>query len=236
MLEGAYNFRDLGGLRSTRGQRVRTGRLYRSDTLQALTAKDVRILLQQVGLRGIVDLRLASEVSELGRGPLEQVREIRYVNVPMQMAATEGVPADEVMDHLYLGCLAPQVNLAGVIESICALADQPVVFHCAAGKDRTGVVAAIVLRLLGVADQDIIAGYMRSAEAMDRMVARFQTWPIYRDHMAKAPPQAYSVHPEPLLTLLRKIDRDYGSAKNWALRHGIAPDVLDKLSRECLEA
>ena len=70
MLEGAFNFRDLGGLRLPDGRRIRQGRLFRSDTLQALTPGDVRVLLDELGLRTVVDLRLAKEVEEEGRGPL----------------------------------------------------------------------------------------------------------------------------------------------------------------------
>lgn len=236
MLEGAYNFRDLGGIPTAHGRRVRPGRLFRSDTLQALTPQDIQVLLHDIGLRGVVDLRLATEVAEQGRGPLAQVAQVRYINAPMQMAATEGIPAHEVMNHLYLGCLAPEVNLAGVVQHICAFADQPVVFHCAAGKDRTGVVAAIVLRLLGVSDTEILADYMRSAAAMPRMIERFRTWPLYRRHMESTPPEAYRVQAEPLLALLQRMDQDFGDATNWALRQGIRQEAIDQLTRACLES
>lgn len=235
MLEGAFNFRDLGGLRTRDGRRLRPGRLFRSDTLQALTAADAQRLYDAMGLRGVVDLRLAEEVQAEGRGPLATYSDIRYANAPLHMAATENVPADQVMERLYLGCLAPEVRLTDALQHLEAMADQPVVFHCAAGKDRTGVVAAILLRLLGVADEDIVADYLRSAEPMPRMVERFATWPRYREHMARTPPQAYAVEAAPLLALMHALDHVHGGTLRWALAQGMPMRTPERLAQLWLE-
>lgn len=235
MLEGAFNFRDLGGLGTRAGRRLRTGRLYRSDTLQALTTSDVAHLREVVGLRGVVDLRLAEEVSAEGRGLLSEVAEIRYANVPLAMAATEGIPPEKVMRELYLGCLSIEASLVTAIERLSEMAEQPVVFHCAAGKDRTGVLAAVLLRLLGVTDEHIVADYMRSAHAMPRMIERFRTWPRYRAHMELAPPQAYAVEAQPLIDLLTSIDRDHGGVHQWASDRGLPSKAAERLVNLLLE-
>ena len=235
MLEGAYNFRDLGGLRTRDGRRLRRGRLFRSDTLQALTAADVHHLRTVVGLRGVVDLRLAEEVAGEGRGLLGEVPEIRYANVPLDMAATEGVPPDEVMRQLYLGCLSAEAPLVTAIERLGEMAEHPVVFHCAAGKDRTGVLAAVLLRMLQVADEHIVGDYMKSAGAMPRMIDRFRTWPRYRAHLEQAPAQAYAVEPQPLIDLLNSLEREHGGVRRWATSRGIAPGTMERLSSLWLE-
>lgn len=235
MLEGAYNFRDLGGLRTRDGRRLRSGRVFRSDTLQALTASDVNRLRAVVGLRGVVDLRRVDEVLTEGRGPLADAAEIRYANTPLDMAATEGVAPDQVMRQLYLGCLAPEAALITAIERLSDMAEHPVIFHCAAGKDRTGVLAAVVLRMLNVADEHIVADYMRSAAAMDRMIERFRTWPRYRAHMEQAPPQAYAVDAAPLMEVLNSLDRDHGGVHQWAESRGMNPGRVEWLAELWLE-
>ncbi|WP_184535991.1 tyrosine-protein phosphatase [Variovorax sp. Sphag1AA] len=235
MLEGAYNFRDLGGLRTRDGHQLRSGRVFRSDTLQALTAADVNHLRAVVGLRGVVDLRLGEEVLSEGRGPLCEVTEVRYANTPLDMAATNGVAPEDVMRRLYLGCLSPEASLVTAIEQLSEMAEHPVVFHCAAGKDRTGVLAAVVLRMLNVADEYIVGDYMKSAEAMPRMIERFRTWPRYRDHMEQAPPQAYAVEPDPLIEVLNSLDRDYGGVHQWATSHGMRSEKIERLARLWVE-
>lgn len=235
MIEGAYNFRDLGGLPTRDGQQIRPGRLFRSDTLQALTTPDVEHLHGRLGLRGIVDLRLAREVADEGRGPLENLADIRYVNSPLEVAATEGIPPDQVMRHLYLSSLAPGSALVGAVQHICDLSDQPVLFHCAAGKDRTGMLAALVLRLLDVDDEIIVADYMRSSAAMPRMVKRFATWPTYRLHMAHAPPDAYRVEEIPLRTFLHHLDHELGGAHAWVEANGVSSLSLRRLMENLLQ-
>lgn len=235
MLKGAFNFRDLGGLTTRDGKRLRTGRLYRSDTLQALTTSDVAHLREVIGLRGVVDLRLTDEVSAEGRGLLSEVAEIRYANIPLAMAATEGIPPEEVMRKLYLGCLSIEASLVTAIERLSEMAEEPVVFHCAAGKDRTGVLAAVLLRLLGVIDEHIVADYTKSAPAMPRMIERFKTWPRYRAHMELAPPQAYAVEAQPLIDLLSSLDRDYGGVHRWATDRGLPYKAVERLRSLLLE-
>lgn len=234
MIEGAYNFRDLGGLITRSGRSIRTGKLFRSDTLQALTPPDVDHLHGTLGLRGIVDLRLAQEVIDGGRGLLAELPDIRYVNSPLAVAATEGVEPSQVMHHLYLSSLAPGSSLVGAVQHICDLSDQPVLFHCAAGKDRTGMLAALVLRLLDVDDDVIVADYMRSSAAMPRMVERFATWPTYRRHMALAPPNAYQVEEAPLRTFLHHLDHELGGASAWVEANGVSRASLKRLASNLL--
>lgn len=235
MLEGAFNFRDLGGLSTRDGRRLRSRRLFRSDTLQALTPADVARLRRDLGLRGVVDLRLPEEVEDQGRGPLAAHAEIRYANLSLQMAATEGVAPEEVMQRLYLGCLLPGSALGPAVQQVCDFSDQPLVFHCAAGKDRTGLLAAVVLRLLDVDDQLILDDYMRSAAAMSRMIERFATWPRYRDHMSKAPPHVYRVEAEPLLAFLRHLDGMPGGTRGWVRAQGVRDSSLRLLSERMVE-
>lgn len=234
-LEGAFNFRDLGGMQTRSRRRLRAGRLFRSDTLQALTDVDAKQLHDEIGLRGIVDLRLADEVSSEGRGLLARYPDIHYANVPLQMAATGGVLAEEVMQRLYESCLIPAASFVDAIAHLGEMSNAPVVFHCAAGKDRTGILTAIVLRLLDVRDEDIVADYMITGDNMPRMVERFANWPRYRDHMAQTPPQAYAVEAKALLYFLRQLDERYGGAHAWAMGRGLPEATIERLADAWLD-
>jgi protein-tyrosine phosphatase len=232
-LDGAFNFRDLGGLPTPGGRTVARGKLFRSDTLQALSERDVALLRDQIGLRVVVDLRLAHEVHDEGRGPLAAEAAIGYVHAPLQMASTAGIAPDQVLEALYLQCLASPSTLHAV-ERIAAHAGEPTLFHCAAGKDRTGVVAALVLGLLSVDDEVIVADYLDSAPNMPRMLARFAGWPRYRDHLAAMPPQVYAVQEAPIRSMLQALREQHGTAREWAIKGGIAAASIDRLRSELI--
>lgn len=229
-LDGAFNFRDLGGLPVARGGQIQPGLLFRSDTLQALTSSDAARLARQIGLRAVVDLRMADEVVQEGRGLLQLHQEIHYTNAPMGMAPTQGVAPDEILDVLYRSCLASD-SMVMAIEQIASHAGQPTLFHCAAGKDRTGLVAAMLLSLAGVGTEAIVADYLRSAPAMPRMLERFATWPRYRDHMAASPPQVYAVNEAPIRRFLDELALNHGGAWAWAEARGLSAAALERFVR-----
>jgi protein-tyrosine phosphatase len=233
-LAGAYNFRDLGGLQLPDGRRTRHGLLFRSDTLQALTAPDVAFLRQTIGLRVVVDLRLAHEVAEEGRGLLSAAHEVLYLNAPLEMAKIDGILPGEVMKHLYNQCLASE-SLPTAIRQIAENAGHPTVFHCAAGKDRTGIVAALVLGLLGITEEAIIADYLASTTNMPRVVERLMSWPRYREHFASMPDSVYAVEVEPILHLLHTVRSQFGSTRKWAAKRGIPDELIATMRRRILD-
>lgn len=233
LLGGAFNFRDLGGLDTGRGFRTKPGLLFRSDTLQATTAEDLVRLVETYGIEVIVDLRLAREAAEEGRGRVLDHASVCYINAPLGMAKPEGDP-NEILTSLYLRCLEPNSTLPRAVEMVAAMAGRPTVIHCAAGKDRTGLVAALVLRLLGVSDDAIVEDYMASGPNMERMLTRFNEWPRYRDHIQSLPAQVYDVDERALRAFLAEIDKRYGNARSWALQHGIRAEVLDHLQAALL--
>lgn len=225
---GAFNFRDLGGLPLRDGRRVRPGRLYRSDTLQALTQEDVCYLHDHCGVRTVVDLRLAVEVRDEGRGLIADCGDVNFINSPLEMASTDGIPAGEVLQRLYERSLASE-SLPRAITSIAEQAERPLLIHCAAGKDRTGIVAAMVLGLIGVELEAIVGDYMRSRAAMPWMLERFSTWPRYREHVAAMPPEVYAVEEGPIRHLLALVEEEFGGIRQWASQRGIPPSAVERL-------
>lgn len=173
--EGGCNFRDLGGYGTSDGRRIRPGMLYRSGVMTYLTPDD-RPRLEQLGIRAICDLRRADERNkEPTLWPSDDIRIIAWDEEPHIDAkselswaeSTSGEQAREVMINLYRampGWLCTRIQ--GIFEQLAA-GQVPLVFHCAAGKDRTGLSAALILHTLGVPRDTIIADYEFTNHAVD---------------------------------------------------------------------
>jgi protein-tyrosine phosphatase len=167
ILEGATNFRDLGGYATVEGRHTRWGRVFRSDAFHALTDDDVD-RLADLGISVVYDLRSKQE-----RNPQPNVFTAdghpRSVQLPLGSGADEhcGLPPVEVLRagtgfivDLYRGMLEHSATTFGALLSGLAEPDAlPAVFHCMWGKDRTGVAAALLLSALGVAQEDVVVDY-----------------------------------------------------------------------------
>ncbi len=235
-LTGAYNFRDLAGLRTSDGRRVRSGVLFRSDTLQALTDADVVRLTDELHVGLVVDLRAGLEAVQEGRGPLAAASTC-YLNVPLPEAPESDRPPDQQTLLFYLTNLDSAASpLPTLLRTLSAVAGHtPTVLHCAAGKDRTGLVTALLLRLLGVETQEIVTDYLRTAENMDRIVARFRDWPRYREHLERVPPEVYRAEEHTIRGFLERLEVDHGGARAWATSRGLGEDVISRLAAGLLE-
>jgi len=173
-LEGAVNFRDLGGYRTVGGGRVRWGCLFRSGALHKLTSADAATL-GRLGLRAVYDLRTDAECD---RAPSIQLEGVRFERLSIGGDASrtreltapvlEGRPADirsDFLERLYPAMAEAAAPSFGRL--LTRLADPegvPALFHCAAGKDRTGLSAALLLSVLGVEEAQILDDYELSAE------------------------------------------------------------------------
>jgi protein-tyrosine phosphatase len=194
----AYNWRDLGGLPTVDGRFTRAGRLFRSDTLQEVDEADARRLAEEVGLRTVVDLRLAAEVETEGRGGLEGEESVRHLSVPL-ISVDFSVPgtavplltADLHIPH-YVGFLEVSADKFRVIAETLAADGIPAVVHCAAGKDRTGVVVAVLLDAVGVERTAIIDDYVRTREFYPQVHARLERLESYAETSTSSPPKSWT--------------------------------------------
>jgi protein-tyrosine phosphatase len=188
-LEGASNFRDLGGYRAGGGQTVKWRRLYRSDHLNALTVADCA-QLDERGIRLVFDLRRQSEtLATPTRWMSEQTPELihapLFTDETAQMSL-QRVAADEaarhdpkissgIMREMYVRMVsdeAPRAMLGRIFERIAEPGGLPALIHCAGGKDRTGVACALILGVLGVSEGDIIEDFMLTQTLYDASGAR----------------------------------------------------------------
>lgn len=219
-LQGCPNFRDLGGHETMDGRRVRTGRVFRSDSLHGLTGEDVSAL-RQVGVTAVYDLRMPAEVEQFGVGPLyDGEGAARYVHAPLFEKPpaqwlestdpyTAGRVGREYVDMLELGA----VSVRRIAADLGSEDNLPAVFHCMAGRDRTGAVAAVFLSALGVPMEEIAADYALTGEFVPEP----------------------EIVPAAIEAMFERLDREYGSPVGYLRAGGVTTDQLDRIRQALLD-
>ena len=237
-LEGCFNFRDLGGYPAAGGLRTRKGLVYRSDGLQELTSADVRHLRGQVGLRAIIDLRTTREATIDGPGHLAEPP-VRYHHVSLVVNEPEIRLVAERrgfrLDDYYLGLLQSGGERVRRVFELLSEAEEPLVFHCAAGKDRTGVISALLLSLLDVPEDRIGHDYALTQVGLASIRARLMSSEGYREMFQDLPPETLHAESETILGLLARVREHWGSPVGYLGQIGIGPDRIERLRARLLE-
>jgi protein tyrosine/serine phosphatase len=237
-LEGCFNFRDLGGYPNRDGARVRWRRMFRADGLQALTHGDVEHLRDELRLAAVIDLRSTHELTNDGRGLLAET-EIGFHHVPFFDGNTrrEAPPVDMTLADMYVGMIERASE--PIAQAIRVLADTEdeasAVYHCAAGKDRTGVLSAILLSLLGVEDELIVVDYALSQDNMDKVIERLDSLRGYDQVWQELPPETLHARPETMRGLLDTMNERFGGMEGYARQIGIRDDEIERLRDRSLE-
>jgi protein-tyrosine phosphatase len=233
-----YNARDLGGLPTRYGKETRWKAVIRSDILNRLTGEGLQALLDY-GVKTVIDLRSPQEVAKEpsliieGHGshfdylnlPLEKY--YPYVSALIRQAKTRGEVYCIILDHY------PDA----VVEIMRAMAKAQqggVVVHCYAGKDRTGIVAALLLSLVGVPTAIISADY---AESQERL------WPLYEKSLAGGTDEEevdFWARPtateEMMNMMLEHVETRYGGTEKYLLASGLLPEDIDQLKRRLVSS
>jgi protein-tyrosine phosphatase len=254
-LDGAVNVRDVGGLPTEDGRRVVAGRLLRGDNLQDLSPADVRLLVTSIGLTTVVDLRSPQEIEAEGPGPLTQVDSVRHARhsvLPEIGKATDVAAAalattrrdgavsrypDDLRCGSYLGYLEDRPDqVVAALRSI-ATAQGAALVHCAAGKDRTGVVVALALRVAGVERDAVVADYAASAERIGAILDRLRASPTYAGDVNSRPStDDDSPRAETMAAFLEQVDARHGGVLRWLSGHGFGADEVSLLRAKLLAA
>lgn len=236
-LEGCLNFRDLGGYPSEDGRRVRWRQLFRSDALHLLTAADLKRLRDELGIGVIVDLRSTAELRAEGQGPLTQ-EPLELHHLPLfDGGAREREARPELLnlaDRYFLLAEFAHEKIARVITTLADVSS-PAVFHCAAGKDRTGVISAVLLGILGVRDEVIIADYAATQENLEAIIARLMANEGYQTMLEALPPDTLHAEPGTMISFLERVRDKYGSMRDYARAGGVAETALERLTARLLE-
>jgi protein-tyrosine phosphatase len=241
-LEAVHNFRDLGGYPTTDGRETRWRTLFRADGLYRLTHHDIETL-RPLGLRTVLDLRTEGEHDQRGRFPVE-AHEVHWQRLSLMKKTWDVADApDDATDPAHFLAeksvemldQSPEVILE-VLRILTGPDALPAVFHCAAGKDRTGVIAMVVLSLLGVADETIGSDYQLSEEAMTRISAWFRVHdPGYRLTVMENPPRAFMAAPAEVPHLvLAEIRHRHGSMAGYVRDMGGDDTLIAQLRARLL--
>ena len=233
--EGVDNVRDAGGLPLRDGGRTRFGELFRSANLRHVTDVDVAHLVDVVGLRLVIDLRTAREIDRDGptlvAGAGVETVALSFLPDDGEALPETGDDSDPLL-RSYLGYLVDRTE--NVVQAVRLLGGPdvgPTLVHCAAGKDRTGVLLALVLDAVGVEREAVIADYALSAHHVEAMFRRWTT--AFNREM----PDDLTPHlprAEVIATVLARLDDQHGSggrdgAAGWLRANGLDEASLDRL-------
>ncbi len=230
------------------------GVLLRSDNLQSLTPRDVGVLVEREALEVVLDLRTDVEVELEGPGPITREPRVRIEHRSLYPRSGGNTDLDAGTVNLwpptgpsrwpdeprvvqaYLSYMA--VRPDSIVGSIRTIADAAgaVLVHCAAGKDRTGVVVALALDAAGV-DRGLIAGdYLATNERIEAIMARLVSSPTYRAELEGHDPQAHAPIPGTIERMFELIDESFEGSAAWLSANGLSEAELDRLRRRMVAA
>ena len=243
-LASAHNFRDLTGpgLRTAGGRSLRPGLAYRSNEL-ALSDDDAA-RVAGLGVTAVLDLRHADEIALHPDVPVAGAawEHLEIPGIPMEAVATldDAARAEELMLHVYRGFVrhpGARAAFATLLGRIAA-AEAPLVFHCTAGKDRTGWAALLALRVCGVEDDVVLADYLASNDRSSGTREKYLG--LVREHLGEDRVEVYervlAADERYLEAGLSAVDADYGSLQGYLAEGlGLDADTLDALRARLVE-
>ena len=247
-LEGAVNVRDVGGLPAADGRAIRQGVLIRSANLQHLTAPDVSRLVNELGVRRVVDLRTDIEVAKSEPGPMHAQPAVTVSHLSLYPDNGAGeVEPDAVVPwrgERFVSRHRPNVasylrylerrpdSLVAALRAI-AEPDGATLVHCAAGKDRTGVVVALALTVAGVDREIIAADYAHTQSQIQAILDQLARNSLY-GHETTQPDQVPPASAEVMLEVLDAIDEDFGGVLAWLSEQGWTAEDTERLQAKLL--
>ncbi len=247
-LEGGVNFRDLGGYATCDGRTVKWRKLYRSGMMTRLTQADAADLAAR-GIRAVVDFRTASE-QQTEPNHWALAADLRYWSRDhdetfgdLKAMVAKGIDsaeqAHDVMRSGYRHLPVQQAEAYGEIFRMLAGGEVPLVFHCTAGKDRTGGAAALILALLGVPRETIAADFHMTERAVDLRKALGDGPRKGYEHFTRLDPAVSRViggaHPDWILALLDAVEQRHGSVEGYARDAGLSAGDVQSVRQALLD-
>jgi protein-tyrosine phosphatase len=236
-LAGTRNLRDIGGYRTRDGRQTRWGTVYRSDCLDRLTPESRRELIA-LGIRTIIDLRDNEEVAARAN-VLPDSATVRYRRLPVW---DEPPPKDVVLPLLTEGYARTLEHgggqFVGIVRALLEPGALPALVHCASGKDRTGVAAALLLSAVGVGTEDVAADYALSGACLGEAYLEEVGWQwlARSGHSWEQYRYLFTTPPERMLATLDHLRQRWGSAEGYLVAHGLGADEIDELRERLVES
>ena len=242
-LEGAYNIRDIGGYQTADGQSTRWKTFLRSDSLHRLPAASQAALIDY-GLRTVVDLRRSDELEQTPNvfADSSQVAYHHHNIVGDEQMSELGVvmdsvlPADRIVASYSKWLDRRQPQFRDVLTTLAVSEARPALYHCAGGKDRTGVISALLLGIAGVSAETISEDYALTARyvvarwlnefAPPEVSAAEYTWQEYQREFC---PQ------DAMLRVLQHLDERYGGVESYVRTIGLSEEQVDSIRSALVE-
>jgi len=242
-MEQVHNFRDLGGYPTASGATTKWRTLFRADGLHRLRAAADIEIVQTFGLRSVIDLRTKREQQEQGIFPLDDI-EVDFHHVSIVDAtwsdSKETPQIEDPVEFLVWGYRdLLEIGSEKFALAMKILSDQenvPAVFHCAAGKDRTGVLAALILSTVGVADDIICADYGLTQRSIEKTISWAKLhYPEMATRWTEINPVYLAAEPQAMQVILNDLVSAHGSVINYVRSLGVSESEIQSLSALLIE-
>jgi protein-tyrosine phosphatase len=231
------NCRDLGGYRVRGNRTVAWRRLFRSGYIHPMTDRDLRRLKEELKLTSVIDLRRNKRGQQKEVSLLNSAG-IKYFNTPFFGYQQEELNYNFTnMGEAFLFRVRHKEYAKPIIAALEIIADPknlPLLFHCGAGKDRSGVLAAFVLSILGIVDKDIINDYTLSAPYMRDMVASMMNDPGTPEAEKNLPAYTWEATAESMTLFLTGLRQEFGSARGYLEMNGADKSLFERLEKALL--
>ena len=240
-LDKVINFRDIGGYKTRDGKTVAWRRIFRSGELSKMSPNDHTHLCEKIALNSVLDLRSPTETKQQTCPLIESG--VSYYSIPLMTDSGNREEGDKFfakftnMGQFYLYFVGHIECGKRIVEALEVVADpqkHPIVFHCALGKDRTGIIAAILLSILGVEDSDIIDDYSLTNPFMEETRTRVVNNPETPQVIKDLPDFAWRAKPESMEWFLNTLRKEYGSIHGYLESMGAGVPLINRLKKALL--
>ena len=233
-IEGTHNFRDVGGYPTADGGVTRWRTLFRSDSLHALTEAGLRAV-EDLGLVTAIDLRYERELEALPSALAGHPR-VAYRNKPIGPGVAPFAEPAETLEEFNVYLLERcQPFVASILRDLADARAYPALLSCAGGKDRTGLLVALLLSLAGVPREHVVADYVLS-RIDAAQVADIHELLTAEGHDAKKVTAFLECRPETMEHTLDQLDQRYGGAERYARKIGLSGDAIAAIRTALVEA
>ena len=231
-LEHAFNVRDLGGYAASSGRVTRWRTLLRADDLYELAPAEVDFLVEY-GVRAVVDLRTPKEIAQRP-DPFADHGDVRYHHLPVgpdelvDPSRLLQMSSPTLLQEFYVAMLAEHGDRIAAAVNLIADAPDATLFHCSAGKDRTGLIAMLLLGVAGVRESDIVSNYAASYEHLMEN-------PQIRAYLSQVPAVLMESAPATIRAAMNFISDKYGSYADYLVASGVNRGSVERLAERMSE-
>lgn len=238
-LRGTYNVRDLGGYETLQGHTIPWGRFLRADSLHRLEEGEAE-RLHEFGLRKVIDLRTPDEIAQ-APNPFETFAQVQFANQPMfddlspeALSRTRGEGEDPLLAFYMAAINTRGAAIRAIMSEIAEVEQGAVLFNCTAGKDRTGIIAALLLGLADVPHEQIVADYTLTSDLIPDLVAEFLALSRARGGDTENYARLLQSPDQTMINTLRQIGKNYGAVSQYLNMVGLPADEINALRARLL--